>query len=232
MSKGTVRFPESAIVDGRIGTSRIAATIAGAAARLASADLEPLQGAVQTLARGIAAQTGQTPEQVAAAWGTVDYSNSSGVQLVAPHVAAGAKHRANAALGEKPAPGKRETPRGELTPVQRMQQLGRLGTGRMNKTEAAYEIEVLKPQLHAGEILFYRFEAFKLRLADNTFITIDFPVITAAGQLEFREVKGRWTDDARAKTKIAAAQYPFRFIAIHRAGRHGWRSEDLTSRSW
>ncbi|CAG9194126.1 conserved hypothetical protein [Paraburkholderia caribensis] len=121
---------------------------------------------------------------------------------------------------------------GALTPVERMQQLGRGARGKQNKTETAYENEVLKPQLHVGEILWYRFEAIKLRLADNTFITIDYPVITAAGQLEFREVKGRWTDDARAKTKVAAAQYPFRFLAIQRDGRHGWRVEDLTSRSW
>ncbi|TAM50626.1 MAG: DUF1064 domain-containing protein [Paraburkholderia sp.] len=112
-----------------------------------------------------------------------------------------------------------------------MQQLGRLPRGKMNKTEAAYALQ-LEAELQAGQILWYRFEAIKLRLADNTFITIDFPVITAAGQLEFREVKGRWTDDARAKTKIAAAQYPFRFLAIQRDGRHGWRIEDLTSRSW
>ncbi|MEX3967288.1 hypothetical protein AB4Y42_34525 [Paraburkholderia sp. EG286B] len=118
------------------------------------------------------------------------------------------------------------------SPIERMQQLGRMARGRQNKTETAYEDEVLKPQLHAGEILWYRFEAIKLRLADRTFITIDFPVITAAGQLEFREVKGRWTDDARAKTKAAASQFPFRFIAIQRDGRHGWRTEDLTSRSW
>ncbi|WP_240975821.1 hypothetical protein [Paraburkholderia aromaticivorans] len=194
MSKGTVRFPESAIVDGRIGTSRIASTVAEAAARLRSAYVDPF---VEPLDPTIAQLTGRL----------------------------------------KPLPGpafviRESTVRADASPIERMQQLGRLPRGRMNKTEAAYEFEVLKPQLHAGEILFYRFEAIKLRLADNTFITIDFPVINAAGQLEFREVKGRWTDDARAKTKIAAAQYPFRFIAIHRVGRHGWRSEDLTSRSW
>jgi hypothetical protein len=49
MSKGTVRFPESAIVDGRIGTSRIAATIAGAAARLASDEPAPLDMATSRM---------------------------------------------------------------------------------------------------------------------------------------------------------------------------------------
>lgn len=231
MSKGTVRFPESAIADGHVGTARIREQIAGAAARLASADLEPLQGAVQTLARGIAAQTGHTPQHVAEAWGAFNYSNTSGVQSVAPHMAAGAEHRANAALGDKPALGKRETPQTDLTPVQRMQQLGRLGTGRMNKTEAAYE-QLLAARLHIGEILFYRFEAHKLRLGDNTFYTPDFTVIVADGSTEYHEVKGRWTDKARVKTKAAAAQYPYRFIAIKRAGRHGWSFEDLTSRNW
>ncbi|WP_249190325.1 MULTISPECIES: hypothetical protein [unclassified Burkholderia] len=117
------------------------------------------------------------------------------------------------------------------SPIERMQQLGRLPKGRMNKTEAAYA-DVLAARLHAGEILWFRFEALKLRLADKTFITIDFPVITAGGALEFHEVKGRWTDDARAKTKMAAEQFPFRFLAIQRDGRHGWRVEDLTGRSW
>ena len=179
MSKGTVRFPESAIAGGRVGTARIHSQIAGAAARLASDEHVPLDASIARI-------VGLPP----------------GVKT------------------DKP------------TPLQRMQALGRLPRGRMNNTETAYVLEVLEPQLHVGEILFFRFEAIKLRLADNTFLTIDFPVITAAGELEFREVKGRWTDDARAKIKVAAAQFPWRFFAIHRVGRHGWRTEDLTSRSW
>jgi hypothetical protein len=202
MSKGTVRFPESAIADGRVGTARIRETIAGAAARLVSAEPEPLDAQLRALTMDRATAFNVTPEYVA----RVD--------------ALRAKELAAAAYLLKP------------SPIERMQQLGRLPRGKKNKPEAAYELEVLEPQLHAGEILFYRFEAIKLRLADNTFLTVDFPVITAAGELEFREVKGRWTDDARAKIKVAAAQFPWRFYAIHRVGRHGWRTENLTSRSW
>ncbi|WP_255631108.1 hypothetical protein [Caballeronia sp. dw_19] len=227
MSKGTVRYPESAIAGGRVGTARIHSQIAGAAARLASDEHVPLDAAIARMVdmpRGVKTDISNFPN--------IEISNTRGVLQEAPHTAASATHRANAALGDKPAPGKRETPHADLTPLQRMQALGRLPRGRMNKTEAAYVIEQLDPQLHAGEILFYRFEAIKLRLADNTFLTVDFPVITAAGELEFREVKGRWTDDARAKIKVAAAQFPWRFFAIHRDGRHGWRTEDLTSRSW
>jgi hypothetical protein len=92
--------------------------------------------------------------------------------------------------------------------------LGRLKAGTMNKTEARYEEEVLKPALHAGEIAWYRFEGFKLRLADKTFYTPDFAVMLASGEIECHEVKGFWRDDARVKIKIAADQYPFRFIAV------------------
>lgn len=116
------------------------------------------------------------------------------------------------------------------SPVERMRALGRQPRGQMNKTESAYA-QLLDAELAAGLILWFRFEALKLRLADNTFYTPDFPVITASGSLEFREVKGRWTDDARVKIKVAATQYPFRFLAIQRAG-SGWRTEDLTSRTW
>lgn len=32
--------------------------------------------------------------------------------------------------------------------------------------------------------------------------------------MECHEVKGFWTDDAKVKIKVAAEQYPFRFIAF------------------
>lgn len=91
--------------------------------------------------------------------------------------------------------------------------LGRLKVGQMNKTELAYDahLHLLK---HSGEIVWHKFEGLKLRLADNTFYTPDFAVMAADGVMECHEVKGYWMDDARAKIKIAADMYPFRFIAI------------------
>lgn len=99
-----------------------------------------------------------------------------------------------------------------MTPALRA--LGRLKTGAMNKTEAAYEASVLEPGVMSGEIAWYRFEGVKLRLADNTFYTPDFAVMLTSGLLQMREVKGFWTDDARVKIKVAADQYPFEFIAV------------------
>ncbi|THJ32395.1 DUF1064 domain-containing protein [Lampropedia aestuarii] len=105
--------------------------------------------------------------------------------------------------------------------------LGRLKTGQMNKTEAAYGAHLALRQ-HAGEIHWHKFEGLKLRLADNTFYTPDFAVMAADGVMELHEVKGFWQDDARAKIKIAADMYPFRFIAIKaktkKAG-GGWEVE-------
>lgn len=107
--------------------------------------------------------------------------------------------------------------------------LGRLKSGQMNKTEAAYaqHLENLK---HAGEIAWYRFEGLKLRLADNTFYTPDFAVMLTDRQIEVHEVKGFWADDARVKIKVAADQYPFRFIAVKASPKReggGWKVEEF-----
>ena len=111
----------------------------------------------------------------------------------------------------------------------RIQALGRLKAGQMNKTEAAYAAELQARQV-AGEVAWYRFEGIKLRLADNTFYTPDFAVMLADGAMELHEVKGYWQDDARAKTKIAADQYPFRIIAVTAKSKKaggGWAVEEF-----
>ena len=85
----------------------------------------------------------------------------------------------------------------------------------MNKTEAEYA-QLLAMRKQAGEVAWYRFEGVKLRLADKTFYSPDFAVMLANGQLEMHEVKGFWRDDARVKIKVAAEQFPFRFIAVRK----------------
>lgn len=111
----------------------------------------------------------------------------------------------------------------------RMQALGRLKAGAMNQTERRYA-EHLESRKRAGEVAWFRFEGIKFRLADNTFYTPDFAVMLADGQLEAHEVKGHWQDDARVKVKVAADQYPVRFIAVtakpKKAG-GGWQVEEF-----
>ena len=116
-----------------------------------------------------------------------------------------------------------------MTQQRALQALGRLKTGVMNKTEAAYAA-TLEQRRAAGEVAWFKFEGIKLRLADNTFFTPDFFVMVADGALEAHEVKGYWQDDARAKIKIAADMYPVRFLAIQAKPKKeggGWRLEEF-----
>lgn len=114
----------------------------------------------------------------------------------------------------------------------RFQALGRLKTGALNKTEQAYaaHLELLRA---AGEILWFKFEGVKLRLADKTFLTVDFAVLRADGQFELHDCKGSkaiYTDDAKVKMKVAADIYPFAFrVAYPRSKRDGggWLVEEV-----
>lgn len=108
-----------------------------------------------------------------------------------------------------------------------MYALGRLKTGVMNKTEAAYDAH-LALQQHTGQIQWRKFEGLKLRLADNTFYTPDFAVMAADGVIECHEVKGSmgiFQDDAKVKIKVAAELYPFTFkivLPIRKKDGGGW----------
>lgn len=89
----------------------------------------------------------------------------------------------------------------------------------MNRTEAEYS-QLLEVQRLSGEIVAWRFEAYKLRLACNTHYTPDFVVQLPTGEIELHETKactaaGKFLcqDDAKVKIKVAAEQYPeFRFV--------------------
>ena len=108
----------------------------------------------------------------------------------------------------------------------RIQALGRLKTGQMNKTEEAYaaHLELLR---RAGEIAWFKFEGVKLRLADNTFLTVDFVVMLFDGLLEMHEVKGFMTDDANVKLKVAAQMYPFTFKLVRKAKGGQWTINEI-----
>ncbi len=101
---------------------------------------------------------------------------------------------------------------------------------RMNKTETAYAL-VLEAQRMAGELAWWRFQEYKLRLADQTYYTPDFAIGGIGGEIGFDEVKGFWRDDARVKFKVAANQFPWhQFRAVQKATKReggGWKIEVL-----
>lgn len=109
----------------------------------------------------------------------------------------------------------------------RLQALGRLKPGQMNKTEQRYA-DHLEEQKLVGEVLWYAFEAVKLKLSDRTHLTVDFFVMRRSGELEAHDVKGAKaivTDDARVKMKIAAKAFPWPFLFAYPKKGGGWSVE-------
>ncbi|MCO6539869.1 MAG: DUF1064 domain-containing protein [Gilliamella sp.] len=107
--------------------------------------------------------------------------------------------------------------------------LGRLKSGQMNKTETEY-YQYLKTLEQANEIIWFKFEGLKFKLANNTTYTPDFVVMNKDGLIELHEVKGFWMDDARVKIKVAADMYPFKFLAIKKKAKKlggGWEIEEF-----
>ncbi|CAG2126869.1 hypothetical protein LMG31506_00213 [Cupriavidus yeoncheonensis] len=138
---------------------------------------------------------------------------------------------AHQARQPKPAPAVQSKADRAAAVLKRNQAKGRLPRGTMNKTETRYSV-YLDQQKLAGGVLWWSFEGIKLMLAKNTSITIDFAVMSASGVLEMHDVKGAKAmieDDARAKTKIAAALYPFVFKFVYPAekGSDVWTEEEV-----
>lgn len=85
---------------------------------------------------------------------------------------------------------------------------------KQNKLEARYDahLEALKQK---GEVAWYAFEAWKLRLTDTSTWTPDFVVMMADGGIELHDCKAYWKKqgkpgiepDALEKMKIAAETY-------------------------
>ncbi len=117
---------------------------------------------------------------------------------------------------------------GAMIPRLKMNARGvRRQPGVMNNLEADYALQLEARRL-TGDVIAYAFDALKLRLADNTFYTPDFWVMLNNGEIEIHEVKGHWEDDARVKIKVAAALFPFRFIAVTRPSKSiGWKFEEF-----
>lgn len=101
---------------------------------------------------------------------------------------------------------------------------------RLNKTETAYA-QLLALRMHAGEITWYDFEGMRLKLADRTYLTVDFPLRLANGAFEMHEIKGGpIEDDAAVKLKVAQKLFPFfRFIVVRREKGGGWSYKDVAS---
>lgn len=84
----------------------------------------------------------------------------------------------------------------------------------MNKLERSYA-EHLDSEM-GRSIVWWAYEAVKLKLADRTTFTPDFLVQSISGILAFHETKGFLRDDANVKIKVAAAQFPMSFFMVRK----------------
>ncbi len=103
----------------------------------------------------------------------------------------------------------------------------------MNKTEARYSA-FLESQKAIGAIAWYKFEGITLKLGFDNRLTFDFAVMTAVGALELHDVKARRNgrtphieDDALAKMRDAAENFPFRVLVVWPGQRGEWESREF-----
>lgn len=135
------------------------------------------------------------------------------------------RHNERISKGAKSAPK-------QSTSKQRLHALGRKKKGEMNATEQKFA-NYLRTLEITGEVLWWRHEGIKLLLANRTTLTVDFNVMYADGLLTMIDVKGAKAiieDDAKAKMKIAAEQYPLVFrYAFPRQKKDGggWIFEEI-----
>jgi hypothetical protein len=106
---------------------------------------------------------------------------------------------------------------------------GRIRDSGMNKTEARYA-ELLESRKIAGEIIWYLYEGWTFKMADDTRYTPDFAVLLSNNEIECHEVKGAkviFRDDAKVKLKVAARMFPIRFRLIFPKPGGGWDISEL-----
>lgn len=94
----------------------------------------------------------------------------------------------------------------------------------MNKLEAEYAAFLdLDPS-----VVFWSFQAMKLRIAKRTWYTPDFLVMRKNGRLQIHETKGHWEDDARVKWKVIRELFPFEVFAITKEKGGGFKIEEAS----
>jgi hypothetical protein len=105
--------------------------------------------------------------------------------------------------------------------------------GEMNGLETDYAIHLERRRI-AGEILDWKYEALKLRIAFGekaAWFVCDFWLLMADGSHQFHETKGWWRDAARLRIKVAAGVYQWaKFIGVKKQKRRDggqWEFENF-----
>lgn len=100
----------------------------------------------------------------------------------------------------------------------------------MNKLETRYseQLEMLK---RSGNIIDWRFNSIRFRLADGLWYKPDF-FITKSTHFEVHEVKGSWKAknqrDAKTRLKACAERYQeFKWLVVQWDRKFGWKYQEF-----
>jgi hypothetical protein len=95
---------------------------------------------------------------------------------------------------------------------------------KMNRLEQRYA-DNLELKKIAGEIIDWKFNAIRFRLAEGAYYKPDF-FIVYPDRFEIHETKGHWREAARVRIKTAAELYPwFKWVAVKWDAKGGWQFE-------
>jgi hypothetical protein len=85
----------------------------------------------------------------------------------------------------------------------------------MNKLEAAFA-QTLEYRKQAGELVWWEFEPFRIRLANGSFYRPDFVAVDTAMRTEIYECKGHFREAARVRLKVAVEKLPYPFYLVRK----------------
>lgn len=85
----------------------------------------------------------------------------------------------------------------------------------MNKWEHQFS-QTLEYRKTVGELVWWAFEPFRIRLAEDCWYRPDFVTVDAKGKTEIYEVKGFMREAARLRLKVACEKLPYPFYLVRK----------------
>lgn len=102
----------------------------------------------------------------------------------------------------------------------------------MNKTEESYSHRLTELCM-AGDVIWFGFEALKVRIGRNCWLTPDFLVMYLDRHLELHDTKGRKgktyyaEDDAIVKARAVGADFPIPIYFVFRERNGEWAKREM-----
>lgn len=85
----------------------------------------------------------------------------------------------------------------------------------MNQWETAFS-ESLEARKQSGELIWWAFEPFRIKLANDCWYRPDFVTVDKHGRTEVFEVKGHMREAARVRLKVAIEKLPYPFYLVRK----------------